>query len=113
LLIDMCDAPTCFRTSCLVSRIEPELDGAGGFSARGFELPFFHRLHRSTYKNRVTTDYFGFLDAAVWRNQDFELDRPTQPMLAGNLGIGRRHLDLDLAIKTALLRKTRQAECDS
>src|SRR5690349_16129793 len=95
-------APTCSRTTFLIAGIEPEFDGAGTVAARSFELPFFHRIHGSTYKNRVTTDYFGVFDVAVRRHNQFEFHGSTEPEFARDFRVRRRNLGLDLAVEIAL-----------
>src|SRR6266576_1925170 len=90
----------------LLSRGELKFHHPGAFGAGRLELPFFHCIYRGSHKNRVTTDYFGFLDGAIRGHEQLQFDGPRDPHLSRDLGIYRRHSSLYLAIE-AVLGKSR------
>jgi len=47
------------------------------------ELPFFHCIHRSRHKNRVTTDYFGFHNIAASQDTNSGCNDAVQLRLGG------------------------------
>src|SRR6266567_1591653 len=73
-----------------VARVKPKFHRSRAFRAGSLVSPFFHRIHRSVHKNRVTTDYFRFFLRSGGGDHHLQLHAAREPHLSRNLRISRR-----------------------